>query len=465
MNTTPQLDVHPDAESLSAFAEHLLPDHERQPILAHLAVCARCRQILFLAQDADPTAGELPQPVPAGPVLLASQAVKKAPFGDWRFAWGALTACAALVALSIYLYPRHRADAPQQARAVSPGRVEPSGSSAPPQASETKPLPTSQTALPHAAPEARQRTAIRPGPAAGTIAQARINPPAAAAAKPAAQLAPALSFSATPSATAAEPALPPGQASETVVVDASAQPLIPSQTPVQAPAPARARSEATTVNVTADNRLDQSATPPLTETMSAQNVQPENQIKLRSKSLAAIGSAHAASKAPGAAGGSSAGMTAGAGGGIRGGTVVGAVTSSSGTLAQGRAASGRPAERPLVETAEDESAARATLQKNLPSGLPAVAATSAGHHLLAIDSTGNLFVSEDGGAVWESVARQWTGRAVRVSFSPAGAPAAASPSGAAGSSVAAAPAASFFEIVTDGGLIWTSSDGRSWKPR
>jgi hypothetical protein len=42
---------HPDADLLSAFAQHVLPDHERLETIAHLAECADCRQIVFLAQS------------------------------------------------------------------------------------------------------------------------------------------------------------------------------------------------------------------------------------------------------------------------------------------------------------------------------------------------------------------------------------------------------------------------------
>jgi hypothetical protein len=52
MNSTTQLEFHPDAESLNAFAEQALPERERGQIVAHLAVCSRCRQVIFLAQQA-----------------------------------------------------------------------------------------------------------------------------------------------------------------------------------------------------------------------------------------------------------------------------------------------------------------------------------------------------------------------------------------------------------------------------
>jgi Putative zinc-finger len=52
MSGNTQLDLHPDAESLSAFAENALADQERERIMAHLAMCGRCREVVFLAHDA-----------------------------------------------------------------------------------------------------------------------------------------------------------------------------------------------------------------------------------------------------------------------------------------------------------------------------------------------------------------------------------------------------------------------------
>ncbi len=52
MNPTAQSGMHPDAESLTAFAEQLLPAAERDQILMHMATCRRCREVVFLAQHA-----------------------------------------------------------------------------------------------------------------------------------------------------------------------------------------------------------------------------------------------------------------------------------------------------------------------------------------------------------------------------------------------------------------------------
>jgi hypothetical protein len=77
---------HPDADQLSAFVEHALPPHERQQTLAHLAICPECRTIVSLS---------LP-PVEESPKL--QPAVTRKPwFFGWSLAWSAATAVAALV--------------------------------------------------------------------------------------------------------------------------------------------------------------------------------------------------------------------------------------------------------------------------------------------------------------------------------------------------------------------------------
>ncbi len=86
---------HPDADQLTAFAEHALPAHEREQTLAHLAICAVCRQLVFMAQETEPA--EAAQPV----------AVKKPWFAGWNLLWPAAAALAGIVVLSVHL--RHAA--------------------------------------------------------------------------------------------------------------------------------------------------------------------------------------------------------------------------------------------------------------------------------------------------------------------------------------------------------------------
>src|ERR1051326_4555851 len=63
--------VHPEADTLTAYSEQLLPAPERQRVLKHLAACADCREVLALSQ------AELPA-VEMQPVL------KPAPVSLWR---------------------------------------------------------------------------------------------------------------------------------------------------------------------------------------------------------------------------------------------------------------------------------------------------------------------------------------------------------------------------------------------
>jgi hypothetical protein len=44
-----QAGQHPDADQLNAFVEHTLPVHQQQQTLAHLAICPDCRQIVALS--------------------------------------------------------------------------------------------------------------------------------------------------------------------------------------------------------------------------------------------------------------------------------------------------------------------------------------------------------------------------------------------------------------------------------
>jgi hypothetical protein len=76
---------HPEAELLVAFAEHSLTPHERESVLMHLADCAECREILFVAQYG------LPEEQSAAVVAPASAAR-----ANW-FAWRPITVAACLL--------------------------------------------------------------------------------------------------------------------------------------------------------------------------------------------------------------------------------------------------------------------------------------------------------------------------------------------------------------------------------
>src|SRR5947208_14164738 len=54
--------LHPDPDSLSAFIEGVLPEHERLQCLAHLAECSQCREVVYLAQEPTPVPASGPAP-------------------------------------------------------------------------------------------------------------------------------------------------------------------------------------------------------------------------------------------------------------------------------------------------------------------------------------------------------------------------------------------------------------------
>src|SRR5260221_14250559 len=58
--------VHPDADTLTAFVEQSLPTAESQTVVAHLAVCEPCREVVVLTQSllAEPATQTVLAPAP-----------------------------------------------------------------------------------------------------------------------------------------------------------------------------------------------------------------------------------------------------------------------------------------------------------------------------------------------------------------------------------------------------------------
>jgi Carboxypeptidase regulatory-like domain/Putative zinc-finger len=83
---------HPDADQLSAFIEHALPAHEQEETLAHLAICPHCRSIVALSM---PPAEELLQPHP--------EPARRRWLSGWMMVWPAGAALAALLLAGIYI--------------------------------------------------------------------------------------------------------------------------------------------------------------------------------------------------------------------------------------------------------------------------------------------------------------------------------------------------------------------------
>ncbi len=83
---------HPDADQLSAFIEDALPAHEQEETLAHLATCSHCRSIVALS-------------LPPTEVLAEAhpETVRRPWLSSWIMVWPAGVALAALILAGIYI--------------------------------------------------------------------------------------------------------------------------------------------------------------------------------------------------------------------------------------------------------------------------------------------------------------------------------------------------------------------------
>ena len=153
---------HPDADQLSAFIEHTLPAHEQEQTLAHLAVCSHCRSVVALSL---PPVEELPAPHP--------ELIRRPWLSGWNLVWPAAAALAALILAGIYIQrdlvvPSHAPPA-QTAQSLLPARPQ----EAPPLthrqllpgAVPQKPSGLSAARVPAPAPQAADR--LMPAPDAG----------------------------------------------------------------------------------------------------------------------------------------------------------------------------------------------------------------------------------------------------------------------------------------------------------
>jgi len=113
---------HPDANLLTAFAEQLLNDRERESVASHLSACADCREIVFLAT---PAAGQ--------DVEVAVPARKSSWLSVPMLKWGTAGALAVIVGAAAMLLKsgpqsHHRTEADYAPIAATPPatRQEPS---------------------------------------------------------------------------------------------------------------------------------------------------------------------------------------------------------------------------------------------------------------------------------------------------------------------------------------------------
>jgi hypothetical protein len=110
---------------------------------------------------------------------------------------------------------------------------------------------------------------------------------------------------------------------------------------------------------------------------------------------------------------------------------------------------------PLVET----STSVASIASKVPSRLVIASSVSVGKQVLSLDDAGTLFLSRNAGKSWKKVHPQWTGKAVRIDLIAPEATAAKTTTQASGPQ----SAQSVLQLTTDGGGQWTSKDGTRWR--
>jgi hypothetical protein len=400
MNRTPQYESHPDTDQLTAFVEHTLTDIEQRQTLAHIAGCARCREIIYLSQEAAAEdAGSAAQNLkPSGQLGWLK---------GWRFVWIAGPALALALFLTVSLLRWHDHGA---AEPVTTARLSP-------------------------------ETQIK--------------------------------------AVVASPPPVPASAVDNQIAKQS------TQSPAKLP-----------------------AIP--TKDMRAQAAPTTEMIEKRTP-VSAMGGMHGMGMAGGMGYGQGAGVSAYASRGtFQNAAPVNAGTASSAAalpsapapvsqitgviIPPQQAAVGEAKSSPVIsqqnETVEVAAAsaitdaqivnARVTAKQlratrwmaggfKLPNGQLAVSTATALPRILAIDAAGNLFLSADAGAHWQSVPSQWTGHAIKLRLQ--GEPThnapvtdAATPDSVqkASAALTAAPSTPVFELVTNEGKLWSSTDGMTW---
>jgi hypothetical protein len=460
-----QSEMHLDADQLNAFAEGALPAQAREETLAHLAVCADCREVLSLSL---PPMEDIAQAEPAR--------ARKPWFSGWNLACP-VAMLAGLIVVTLYLRTRtvaEREGSREQTADVSAPPVLPAQS---PKAAAVEENKTADK-------EAASRTAG----GAGRIE----NPPVREGRTDAAN-----EQSAATKARTAEnvplqgrevtgaPKIPSGlmAGKRHVALAARAAPGSVDVTALNYVQQTGARSSLITSKDLQNLSLEGRDTTALLKVLPGSAVNAGSGADQTASSTSAydpaqvnfggVAGSYSVSGSPvnGAAAGvaagsgnavgvaSSQGMARGAPGGtaVSGNVAAAPPPDASPVTVDGAKQPAKPSSMSETVTVSVQSAEIATSDAKvagmiqpayvptlqpLPSGLPATSVASEKRQMVAIDLHNNVYISKNGGKRWKQVAAPWQGRAVKVQIVP--------------------PAVEF-ELTTDHDGVWVSPDGRSWR--
>lgn len=398
--------LHPDIDSLNAFVEGVLQEHERLQCLAHIAECPRCREIVFLAQ----------QP----PTVM----VAPSPALGWRrwFTPIPVLAAAALICIAlagIWLYQRSRIETPP--RDVAAARV------------TSPPSPENQAQIPTSSAPREEKHSV--------IARAFAPPPPRVAKDVSSEIA----------RKGTQPSIQPPPE---IGIPTAALPPLPSSLPPPPPPPAKLEARSSE----AGSGISGTVMDPAGAVVPGASVQ-VRQLKGTLKNNART-DANGEFKF--------AGLPAGLYElrvempGFRvteqqvdvRGQEIAAVRP---TLQVGASAESVTVEAasPTIQTESSEIVGKSRRRqavppepRPLPSGLPATTTVTRGKVMLAVDSAGILFFSGNTGKNWKAVKPFWSGKVIDLA-SPAEPP---------------QPSTVGFQLTTDSDSIWLSKDGRHWYP-
>jgi hypothetical protein len=427
---------HPETDELNAFVEHSLPVHEEKKILAHVATCADCRAIAYLASSALPAESTVPRPT----------ATPKSSLSRWNLTWPAVVALACLVIVIVIVRHHGKSQATftvaanlERAHPAEPANARVAELTPPKSSTSQMQTSRAMAALSSAASRegASTKTTSIDGLASGKLQDGLFE----------AKKLPVPRTNSSP--VAGREFL--GGSSQGPMRAAVSGPGIQFGSPARV-----AISGADSIAVGA---LPRAAGISSNEGEVGQNAfSPDNAPKTTS-SLAAnqqsLATPKPASTPPP----------------LMHYSANQAVTVTNGVPTEPE--SGTPSIRAGAVSRSAQLDKSATLEKHsvLPSHLPVLSVISRDTRELAIDTVGALFRSEDSGVSWQPVPTQWKGRAVAltVTFSLSEAMPGKQTSTASSSKVAAnvnlgaSAQPSMFELTTNEGDLWISADGQIWK--
>lgn len=366
MNPIIQPGTHPDSESLTAFAEQLLGGAEREQVVAHMAACSRCREIVFLAQQA------MDADLPVQAKQAVTEKTSRGWFRGWRWAWIPVAALAGFIGFAAIEHVRQSAPEQQLARSepqpeVIKGALTAGTASAPatPQAAKRDQAAT-LSAAPQTTPTIKENRSIAVPENKKATSQDRLEQRASPVNTDATFVGGAMHG--TNMARAKSSAMG-GPMAQNQMQQSNASEVNSQQ-----------QAQAYTANKAFTPTPAASPAPPARPVASSETVEVQSASQMATVSAAPTATPQIA--------------------------VV-------------------PATGRNIGVASNQLAKLSDSKVKLPGGLETLSVARTARRAVAIDTAGALFVSEDGGKHWQPVQTQWTGRAALVRTHQAGSESAA----------------------------------------